>query len=248
MKRQLAIVGIGLVALSCAGLAVAKGIDHNSTATAVAGTFTATTATGKTDTRTCTTTDGKTITTTHGTFTGASSGAADFTGPITIDSHSVINTTDNVGLVDSHVRIDASAGKTDLHFTGVYDGGNVAGLATGHAATHGINVIGNVSAGFSTTTGFSSGKIGGGTSGGSAVLVGPGRCAPNKPPHENSEAQGTVTAVSPTSITVAGLQCTVPPNLAAAVGAFQVNDRAHIRCTLVANVNTLDRIDPKHKH
>jgi len=249
MKRQLALVGIGLAALSCAGLAVAKGIDGNKTATAVSGTFAATAVSGNTQTRTCTTSDNKTITLTHATFTGVATGSTtDLAGNLTVDTNSVINTTDNVGVVKAKLKIAATTGETDLHFTGVYGGGNVAGFVTGHAGTPNVKLLGNLSAGFSAAGGFTGAKIGGGTSGGSAVELGPGRCAPNKPVHTESNAVGPITAVSGTSITVAGLTCAVPANLAATVLGFHVNDQVHIRCTLVANVATLVKIDPKHHH
>jgi hypothetical protein len=248
--KKLALVAVGLAALATAGLAVARGMDDYRSVTAVSGTFAATTTAGKTDTRTCTTTDGKTITSTRASYTGnASSGTADLNGPVTIDSHSVINTTDSIGEVDGRLRITVGAGRTDLHFVSVYDHGNVAGLATGRAATHGVQLVGNLSAAFTAGSpgGFSSGKIGGGTSGGSAIEIGFGRCAPNKPVKENADAEGTVTAVSQTSITAAGVTCAVPSNLSASVLALKPNvDRVHIRCSLVNGTLTLVKIDKKH--
>jgi len=248
--KKLALAAVGSAALVTAGLAVAGGMDGYKSVTAVSGTFAATTTSGKTDTRTCTTTDGKTITATRATYTGtASSGTADLNGPVTIDTHSVINTTDSVGEVDGRLSVAAAAGKTDLQFTGVYDHGNVAGLATGRAATHGVQLVANLSAAFTAGSpgGFSSGKIGGGTSGGSAIELGPGRCAPNKPVHENADAYGTVTAASSTSITVAGVTCAVPSTLSAAVVALKPNvDRVHIRCSLLSGTLTLVKLDKGH--
>ena len=63
---------------------------------------------------------------------------------------------------------------------------------------------------------------------------------------QRSEARGTVSAVSPTSITVAGLTCAVPANLQARVAKVAVNDRAEIHCTLVSNVNTLTSVEARH--
>jgi hypothetical protein len=248
--KKLALVAVGLVALVTASLAVARSMDYYKTVTAVSGTFAATTTSGKTDTRTCTTTDGKTITSTSASYTGtASSGTADLNGQVTVDTHSVINTTDSVGEVDGRLRITASAGKTDLHFSSVYDHGNVAGLATGRAATHGVQLVGNLSGAFTAGSpgGFSSGKIGGGTSGGSAIELGFGRCAPSKPVKENADVEGTVTAASATSVTVAGVTCAVPSSLSASVLALKPNvDRAHMRCSLVSSTLTLVKIDKTH--
>jgi hypothetical protein len=246
MKR-LALVGAVGAALVAAGIAVAHGND-NQTVTKVATSFNATTASGKTDTKTCTTADGKSLSTTRSTWTGtATTGPADLIGAVRIDANSMINTTDNVGEVDGHLTISpAGGGKTDLHFTGVYDGGTLSGLATGHSATHGVQIYANLSSLFSTTGGFSGGKIGG-TSGGSAVELGPAHCAPAKPVHENSHAEGTITALPGTSITVAGLTCAVPTgSLASKVATFHVGDQVHIECALVSGTSTLTKIEGKH--
>ncbi len=162
---------------------------------------------------------------------------------MTIAAQSTIDTTDDIGVVNGTLRV----GKTDTHFTAVYDHGTIAGTASGHGATPHVQLLANVSAGFTTAGGFASGKIGGGTGAGSAVELTPGACAPSKPTppaHESSSAEGTVSAVSSTSITVSGLTCTVPTSLAAKVTALHVGDRAEIRCALGALV----RIEAKTKH
>jgi hypothetical protein len=243
MKR-LALVGAALTALAAAGIAVARGNDVRSVAS-VSGTFTATSVSGTSHTTTCTTADGKSLTATRATYTGTASGPADLTGPVRIDASSLIDTTDNVGTVDGRMTISPSGGgRADLRFTGVYDGGTVVGLGTGHSAGPGVRLVANLSAGFSPTGGFNGGKLGG-AAGGSAVELTPGRCAPNKATHERTSADGTVSAVSSTSITVAGLTCTVPPSLATQVATFKMGDRAHIECMLVSGTNTLTRISPK---
>ena len=52
----------------------------------------------------------------------------------------------------------------------------------------------NLSADFSAASGFTGGKLGGGTSGGSAVEVGDGSCKSSRPTTEKSEAHGTISA------------------------------------------------------
>ena len=96
--RKLMLSAAGLVALGVTSVAVAHGIEGAKTAKAVAGTFTA--ATSNVSTRTCTTSDGKAIVVTNGKYTGAAAGDPDLTGPITLRAHSVVNTTDGVGVVD----------------------------------------------------------------------------------------------------------------------------------------------------
>jgi hypothetical protein len=188
--RKYLIVVIGVLALATAGLAVGKGLKSTKAAKAVAGTFTATTP-SRVDTRTCTTSDGKTIVTSHGRYTGTSAGDPEFTGPITLDVHSVINTTDNVGVVTGKLKVHGASGKTAAHYDAVYDGGNLAGLAGGHAGDPGVKLLANLSAGFTTAGGFTSGKLGGGTAGGSAVELGPGKCSPEKTEHPASPTHDT---------------------------------------------------------
>ena len=130
--RRLTFIAAGLAALLATSIAVAHGIDGGKSAKAVAATFTATGS--SMSTRTCTTTDGKSITITNGRYTGTASGDPDLTGAITLSARSVINTTDNVGVVDGQFRIDVSGGHdTFANYSAVYAGGNIAGFASGVA-------------------------------------------------------------------------------------------------------------------
>lgn len=237
MKKLLLATAL-LMALATAGVAVARGLDDAKSVTAVSGTFTATTVSNS-QTRSCTTTDGKTLATTRATYSGAATGSADLTGPITLQTSSLVNTTDGVGTVEGKLKIAASGGTTVAQFSGVYDHGSVAGLAAGHGATRSAKLLANVSGSFTASGGFASGKIGGGTAGGSAVELGPGRCAPASAVRESAEARGTISAVSSTSITVAGLTCVVPSTLAVKVQGLHTGDRVEIRCTTANGATTL---------
>jgi hypothetical protein len=246
MKRTLILASAGLVALVSTGLAVANGIDGVRSAKSVAGTF-ATGTPSQFRTRSCTTTDGKTLVATEGVYTGPATGDADLTGTATLRARSLINSTDGVGVVSGTVRIHvASGGDTYAHFDTVYSAGQIAGLANGHAQDPHAKLLANISSAFNFTStgGFTGGKLGGGTSGGAAVELGPGRCEPSQTGKETSEARGTVTAVSLTSITVAGLTCSVPANLQSQVAGL-LNARAEIRCSLIGGVNTLVKVEKK---
>lgn len=243
MKRTLVGATAAAAALVTAGIAVAHGVDGGKSVKSVSGTFTATTASHVT-TRTCTTADGKTVVTSDGTYTGTAAGDADLAGPITVRARSTINTTDNVGVVTGSLKIDLSDRDTTAQFTGVYSGGNVAGLAVGHAHTPSAQLAANFSSGFSATAGFTGGKLGG-SSGGGAVEIGPARCNSTKTVQERSQASGTVSAVSSTSITVAGLTCAVPASLQSKVAQITVNSRAEIKCQLVNGANTLTSVERK---
>ena len=243
--RKLTFAAVVLVALVATSYAVANGIEGAKSAKAVAGTFTATGT--STSSRTCTTTDGKTIVVTDGKYTGLAAGDPDLTGPITLQARSVVNTTDNVGTVNGRLSIDVGAGQnTDATYSAVYDNGAIAGLATGKAHQPNAKLIANLSATFSAASGFTGGKLGGGTSGGSAVELGAGSCKPSQTTAEKSEAHGTVSALSTTSITVAGLTCAIPADKSADVNAkFKTGDTAQIRCALVSGTNTLTSYDKK---
>ncbi len=245
--RKLTFTAVVLVALIAASYAVANGIEGAKSAKAVAGTFSATGT--STSSRTCTTTDGKTIVVTDGKYTGVAAGDPDLTGPITLRARSVVNTTDNVGTVDGRFSIDVADGKnTGGSYSAVYDHGAIAGLATGKAHQPNGKLIANLSATFSAASGFTGGKLGGGTAGGSAVMIGAGSCKPSKTTSEKSEAHGLVSALSATSITVAGLTCAIPADKSADVNAkLATGDTAQIRCGLVSGQNTLTSISSK-KH
>jgi hypothetical protein len=246
--RKLMLVTAGVAMFATTGLAVARGFDEGKSVTAVAGTFTATTV-GNSQTRTCTTTDGKTIAITNATYTGtATSTAADLSGNATVQLRSTINTTDGVGVATGKLKIAASGGDTVAHFDAVYYNGSIAGLASGHAASPHATLLANLSAGFSATGGLTDGKLGGGTAGGSAAETGPAKCAPSKQNTDTVTAHGSVTALSTTSVTVAGVTCTIPASLAAKVSSLlTVLGRAEIKCSVANGVNTLVKATAQKK-
>lgn len=243
--RKLMLVAVALAALVAAGIAVAHGIEQGA-ARSVTGTFSATTV-SSTSTKSCATAAGKTISSTTATYRGTAAGDADVAGPITVEARSVVNTTDGLGIVEGKVRIDVAAGKdTTARFTAVYDHGRIAGLAVGKADAPSMALVGNLSATFSPATGFTDGKIGG-SAGGAAVELGRVRCEKKDQRPEQSEARGTVSALSTTSITVGGLTCAIPPALAAKAATVKVGDRAEIRCQLVNGQSTLVKIAKKKR-
>ena len=244
--RKLTFAAVVLVALVATSYAVANGIEGAKSANAVAATFTATGT--STSSRTCTTTDGKTIVVTDGKYTGVAAGDADLAGAITLRARSVINTTDNVGTVDGRLAIDASGKNTEASYSAVYDHGSIAGLAVGRSHESKTKLVANLSATFAAASGFTAGKLGGGTTGGAAVEVSAGGCKSSGSSSEKSSARGTISALSTTSITVAGLTCALPTALSADVNAkFKTTDTVSINCSLVSGTNTLTKIEAKKK-
>ena len=180
MRRLILSITAGLLFLG-AGAAYANfgfGDSNGSTLKAVLGTFSTGAATNA-STQTCTGTDNATYTVTRATYTGtAPSGSGvdpSLTGNVTINALSVINSA-GVGTVKGTIQIDtSSSGHTFLGFATVYTNGAIAGLGAGRTSA-GDGVLGNISATFNATSGFTYGKIGGGTSGGNAVLLSRGGC------------------------------------------------------------------------
>jgi hypothetical protein len=184
--RKLTLVAIGLVVLATAGLAVAKGLEGTKSIKSVTGTFAAGTVKPTGKAKTCTTPDGKTLVTTKARYSGIAAGDGNLAGAITLDARSVVNTTDNIGVVEGKFRIDVPSGAdTVARFTAVFANGKLVGFATGHTQNPHAKLFANLSSGFSAATGFAGGKIGA-ADGGSAVEVGPGKCAPKN----NSVASG----------------------------------------------------------
>ena len=176
--------------LATAGLAVAKGLETKSI-NLVTGTFAATSVQPIGKNKTCTTTDGKTLVTTNARYSGIAAGDGNLAGSIRLDARSVINTTDNVVVVDGKIRIHVAfgGGETVARFTGVLANAKLVGFATGHTPKPHAKLYANLSSSFSTTTGFAGGKIGA-ADGGSAVEVGPGKCAPKHDSASKGEKKG----------------------------------------------------------
>jgi hypothetical protein len=244
MQRLLVVVAAGS-ALVAAGVAVAKGLEIQAVKQ-VGATFTATMVVNS-STKTCTTADG-TFVVTRAEYRGtASSSEPTLSGPIRLDVTSLINTTKNLGVVSGRLRIDtASSRDTTAGLQSVYANGQLHGLVNGRVRDPSAGLVGDLSSAFSTTGGFTNGKLGGTDGGGAAVQLQRGDCrrAPTVRA-QRAEARGTVTAVSSTSITVAGITCAVPATLGRTVADVRTGDVVEIRCELQNSVLTLTKLDRK---
>lgn len=251
------IFGIAAAALLVVGVGVAVAHSNNKSIGAVSAAFTAKTV-SELRTSTCTSPDGDTYVKTRATYTGATTGGDwGMNTPVKIDASSLINTTDKVGVVEGKLRIEAADGKkVSARFTTVYSNGIVAGLTEGHASPD-ARLLGNFSATFdnSSTGGFDSGEVGGQTLPGDAVLITRGGCRPDeqKSKPERIEARGKITEIGsgPSSISVAGVTCTVPTDLQSTVGKLAVGDFVSIKCDVENGATTLTKVSgggPGSKH
>lgn len=247
--RRLTWIAVAALALLGAGIAVAHE-GHTNSITAVSATFSATTA-SNVHTTTCTGTGG-TYTTTRGRWTGSVSGDATNTlnsTSATIDAQIVVGPTGD-GTVEGKLRTN----HTVAGFDAVIDkSGNFAGLAEGRGGgdEHGSfnQLVGNISGNWTSAGGFGTGKIGGGTSGGNAVLLGRGGCNDNTQKPERNEAHGTLAlGAGNATVTVTTLTCNVPSTLSAKVATFHAGDQVEIKCSSSAGVNTLVQISAHGDH
>ena len=172
-RRVLAVAGV--VELVVAGVAIARGGGDAKGVASVSATFSAA-PTGTVDTRTCTSSAGKRIAVTHAAYAGVATGSPDLSGTVTIETQSTIDTSDGIGIVRGTLGIGASPSRAHARLTAVYDHGSLAGTLTGRAAK-GVQLLGNVSSGFSAAGGFASGRIGTGAATAPAVELAAGSCA-----------------------------------------------------------------------
>jgi hypothetical protein len=241
LMRRLIWISAAGIALLGAGIAVAHEGHANSVKT-VSATFNATTA-SDVHTNSCTGTDG-TYTTTRGHWSGLAAGDPTLSGNATIDATILVGPAGD-GVVAGKLRIDG-ANHTSAHFEAVIDkAGNLAGLAEGHGSAPWNKLIANVSANW-TATGFTGGKLGGGTSAGNAVVLTSGGCKSASTKPETIEAHGALTlGANNATVTVAGVTCNVPSDLSTKVANLHSGDRVEIKCTSASGANTLTRIERK---
>jgi hypothetical protein len=239
-------LAIGVLGLVTAGIAVAQGVESKGVKQ-VSATFTATTASNVTSS-TCKGTDGNTYAISRGTYTGtATSSEPSLNGPLTANVSSFVNTTTGVGTAQGRLRVaTGSDTHTDATLKGVVSQGSIVGLATGRSRNAGL--VANVSTGYSSAGGLTGGKLGG-ASGGDAVEYTSGGCAQSKKDAARIQAQGAVSALSLTSITVGSVTCTVPLNLQAAVSSkVKVGTAVRITCSVSGSTNTLTKLEAKGSH
>jgi hypothetical protein len=246
MQRLLVIIAAGS-ALAAAGVALAKGVEIQAVKQ-VGATFTATTV-ANSSTRTCTNADG-TFVVTRAEYVGtASSSEPALSGPLRINVESLINSTKNLGVVSGTLRIDTSTSRdTTASLQAVYASGQIHGLVSGRVKDPSAGLVGDLSSGFSATGGFTNGKLGGTDGGGAAVRLQRGDCKRAQTVGvQRVRARGAVTAVSPTSITAAGVTCAVPTTLARRLTDVRSGDVVEIRCELLNGVLTLTEIDRRSR-
>jgi hypothetical protein len=188
-RRRLLLAAATVTALAAAGIAIA-GPGLSGSTSLVAASFYANTLVSS-HTKSCTATNNDAITETDATFTGtATSTDTRLAGPVTVDVRSVYDSTTSAGSLTGNLEIAGTANPpTPGHFHAVFGAVNVNGNVQGFlfgGLGGGVHFLGNFTATFSATGGFSSSgtqaTIGAGSTTNTAVVTGGAGCAPN-PPH-----------------------------------------------------------------
>lgn len=252
--RKTVIIGLAAaVALVTAAVAMATVF----TASGVSAT-TATFSTEKISdvkSRSCTGADGKAFTVTHGHYTGVADFAnpvADFDGPLTIHARTTYSTTDGLGYVEGSFRVKDDDTSLKGKFSGTLKGSHLVGYLTASSRGHHARVLGNLSATFVPTTGFTAGALGSTSSiEVLAVLAGPVCKAPKPKPAHPVSVRGTVSAVGNGSvgstITVASKgpatsTCTLDATSPSITG-FIVGTKVEMKCDYIGTTWTLRKLE-----
>src|SRR6188472_1390759 len=184
MRKTLVIAVAAAVALITAAIAMAAVF----TASGVSAT-TAAFATDKVKLRSasCTGADGKAFTVTHGRYTGTATfaaPAAELSGALTIEARTTYSTTDGLGYVTGSFRVrDGENDRNRLggRFTATLKGSQLVGFLDASSRGHHARVLGNLSATFVPTTGFTAGAVGLTSSTAVLAVVGGPICPKPKP-------------------------------------------------------------------
>lgn len=206
--------------------------------------------------RTCTGADGKTFTVTKGHYTGTAdftNPATDLDGPLTINARTTYSTTDGLGYVEGSFRVKDDATRLSGKFSGTLTGTQLVGFLTAASRGHHARVLGNLSATFVPTTGFSAGALGSSSSTAVlAVVAGPfcKGAKPTKPVSVNGQVSAvgdgsvgstiTVTSKGPSTAT-----CTRDATSPSTAG-FTVGTKVKMKCAYIGTTWTLRELD-KHK-
>lgn len=198
--RRIIIPILVALAATLAGVAVAHE-GGSSGVKAVSATFTATTA-ARAETRACTGVDGA-YEIVKATYAGtATSAESSLTGPVELKVTSVYNTTAKIGWLEGRLKIGEGESRSNAKLWAVNTNGALDGFVYGEAGHRDSALLGSLTAGWTSSGGFTDGKLGTGSSTNAAVLA--GKPCTGKPVGSSVRltVKGTVDAVSDTSISV----------------------------------------------
>ena len=177
-RKRLGLLGLFMAAaLTAAGVAGAHG--RGPSVQAASATFAATTVSHAYRV-TCSVNGGDSFQATRATYTGtASSSDPRLAGALTIRAWSLVDTTNGVGHVYGVFHVRGAGTRAHGTLNAALSGGKASGLARGFVRHQWGRIVASLGAAFDPSTGFSSGSLGGSTTG--AGFVRSGRWC--HPPH-----------------------------------------------------------------
>lgn len=247
MRRIFAIsvAAVGALALSALALAQLRSSGTDS----VSATFSA--ARERAETRTCSGPDG-TYEITSGRYAGTAVGSDPLNGPIVLQVKSVYNTTESLGWIEGWFQV--RRGGDDLRSHGRFwatlgAGGAVNGFVHGLVNRNAAALFGGLTATFTPSGGFTTGKLGGGGAQVNAAVTAGRPCVTTKT-HVVVRliVHGQVEALSAGSITVKprdgspAQTCAIKPGLSGSTREIEAGDTVELRCGIVDGTMTLLRL------
>lgn len=177
-RKRFALLGLVVaMALSAAGVAAARG--KTTSVQAASATFAATTVSNMSQV-TCSVTGGDTFQATIATYTGASlSDDPRLAGALRIRAWSLVDTTNGVGHVFGEFHIKGAGTRAHGTLNAALADGKASGIARGYVRHQWGRIVASLGSDFSPTAGFSTGSLGGSTTG--AGFIRSGRWC--HPPH-----------------------------------------------------------------
>jgi len=177
-RKRFALLGlIVAMALSAAGVAAARG--RTTSVQAASATFAATTVSNMSQV-TCSVTGGDTFQATIATYTGASlSDDPRLAGALRIRAWSLVDTTNGVGHVFGEFHIKGAGTRAHGTLNAALADGKASGIARGYVRHQWGRIVASLGTDFSPNAGFSTGSLGGSTTG--AGFIRSGRWC--HPPH-----------------------------------------------------------------
>ena len=257
MRKSLTIAIAAAVALVTAAIAMAAVFTASGVSAATAS-FSTDKASPVRSTS-CTGADGKAFTVTRGHYSGIATFAAPAAalgGALKIDARTTYSTTDGLGYVEGSFRVRDDESRLSGRFTGTLKGTQLVGFLTATSRGNHARVVGNLSATFVPTTGFTAGAIGSTSSTAVlAVVAGPTCPKPKPAPKPRARTvEGKVTAIGDGSvgstITIAmrgpsTATCTRDAESPATTG-IAVGTKVAMKCAYIGTTWTLRELRTPH--
>ena len=171
-RKRLCLLGLFVVAMALVAAGVAAARGRAPSVQSASATFDATTVAQKYQV-TCSVNGGDTFEATRATYTGTSSSSDPrLAGALTIRAWSLVDTTNGVGHVFGRFHIKGVGTNAHGTMNAALADGKASGIARGYVRHRWGRIVASLGSTFDPNTGFSSGSLGGGTTGAGFIRSG----------------------------------------------------------------------------